>query len=383
MPDALFCACNYWGSPGHVGSHHLARCLLERGWRVAFVSDPVSPLHLLGGLSAQLRERLKLHRSGGRWVEERLWTWVPGALCTPNERPLLRSWPVQRHWSAMAWPDPARVLARAGFEAFDLVYVDSIAQGYWWRGLRHGKSVFRLADNPAGFSSHTPAAQRALESVARFVDALVYSAPHLAETAASLGAKQSALLLNGVDNALFSQPAPRPAEYEDDPRPVVLYAGVLKEWFHFQWLRQAAAALPRHRFVVVGPEGGARHRLDGLSNVRLLGPRPHASLPAYMQHAAVGVIPFDVATFPDLVHGINPLKLYEYMASGLPVVATRWRTLEELGSPAVLVDSAREFIEAIANAAAPPVAQCQRFAADYDWQPRLEELLKLLNLGAS
>lgn len=380
MPEALFCACNAWDSPGHVGSHQLARCLLERGWRVAFVSNPVSPLHVLGGLTEQLRGRLGLYRSGGRWVEERLWTWVPGALLTPHNKPLLRSDAVQRGWSALALPDPIRMLRRAGFGRFDLVYVDSIAQGFWWRGLPRGRSVLRLADNPAGFARHTPAAQRALEDTARAVDLLVYTTPALAPLAASLGARRTLLLENGVDFTRFSRPAPPPPEYGGETRPVALYVGALDGWFHADWLRRAALALPGHLFVLVGP-GGEGLGLNGLSNVRRLGPRPHDALPGFMQHAAVGLIPFDAAAQPELVHGINPLKLYEYMAAGLPVAASRWRALEALGSPAVLADSAEDFVRAVAEAPAAPSEDSRRFAARFDWGPRAAALLAALELA--
>jgi glycosyltransferase involved in cell wall biosynthesis len=380
MPDALFCACNAWDSPGHVGSHQLARCLLDRGWRVAFVSDPVSPLHALGGMSVQLRERFALFRSGGRWVNDALWTWVPGALLTPHNKPLLRMRSVQFGWSAMAFPRPQRQLRRAGFGAFDLVYVDSITQGFWWRSLPHKRAVFRLADNPAGFARHTPAAQLALEDLTRAVDLVTYTTPALGGLAQSLGARRTLLLPNGVDFVRFAKPASAPVEYAGETRPIVLYVGAMAGWLHTGWLRAAARALPDHLFVLIGP--GERERsLEGIDNVRLLGPRPHDSLPGYMQHASVGVIPFDTAAQPELVHGINPLKLYEYMAAGLPVVASRWRALETLGSPAVLADDEEGFARAISQAPSAPFETACRFAQAFDWGPRADALLKSLELA--
>ena len=64
----------------------------------------------------------------------------------------------------------------------------------------------------------------------------------------------------------------------------------------------------------------------------------------------MGLIPFDVQAYPALVHAVHPLKLYEYLACDLPVVATRWDELERLASPAILCDSVMDFQIAIRKA---------------------------------
>jgi hypothetical protein len=66
MPKKILMVCNnYWTSPFQVGSHHLARAFVKRGWEVAFISEPVSPFHGLRGLHPELRERFAYYRAGG------------------------------------------------------------------------------------------------------------------------------------------------------------------------------------------------------------------------------------------------------------------------------------------------------------------------------
>jgi glycosyltransferase involved in cell wall biosynthesis len=116
--------------------------------------------------------------------------------------------------------------------------------------------------------------------------------------------------------------------------------------------------------------------------LHLLGPRSFELLPQYLHNADVGLIPFDVVGHAELVDTIHPLKLYEYLACGLPVVATRWRELEHLASPAILVDSPADFSASIrASLAQPPDrATAIAYAQTADWSGRLRALLDAVDL---
>jgi glycosyltransferase involved in cell wall biosynthesis len=96
-------------------------------------------------------------------------------------------------------------------------------------------------------------------------------------------------------------------------------------------------------------------------------------LPEYLRAADVGLIPFDVRNHPTLVHSIHPLKLYEYLAAGLPVVATRWRELERLQSPATLCESIEQFVTAIEGCVTrePQRELYRAYAERADWKHRV------------
>src|SRR5437879_12651385 len=80
----ILMACpNYWDSPFRVGSHHLARGFADSGWRVAYISDPISPLHWLSRRTGALSERFDNYRVGRANRRARpVWAYVPGALLT-------------------------------------------------------------------------------------------------------------------------------------------------------------------------------------------------------------------------------------------------------------------------------------------------------------
>ncbi|HPW54399.1 MAG TPA: glycosyltransferase [Thermoanaerobaculaceae bacterium] len=104
--------------------------------------------------------------------------------------------------------------------------------------------------------------------------------------------------------------------------PVVGYYGALARWVDHDLLHAVAAARPNWQLVLIGPtldETFERSRLAELPNVHWLGPRPYHRLPAYLRHFDVATIPFVVS---ETTHAVSPLKLFEYMAAGKPVITT-------------------------------------------------------------
>ena len=123
--------------------------------------------------------------------------------------------------------------------------------------------------------------------------------------------------------------------------------------------------------------------LKPAKNLFILGSRPYDELPGYLQHAGVGLIPFDVANHRNLVRSIHPLKLYEYLASGLPVVAVEWEELQNLRSPATLTNNREHFLAAIRGVISQPPDQStlQSYAAGKDWSRIVQRMIDLVGLS--
>lgn len=380
----MACA-NYWTTPFQVGSHHLARGFVNAGWTVGFVSDPISPLHLLGHARKELASRFRLYRQGGLWdLDKKLWAYVPAALATPRNEPLLRSLALERGWAHLTWPSVGGVVRNHGFGDVDLLYCDSPKHLSWLSQVARTRTVFRVADNTSGFGRTTPAARAAEHELAAAADLVVYSAETLKEYVEGLKPRRMAHLPNGVNFSHFARPdVPVPSEYASIRRPIAVYAGYMDAWFDYALLNHVVAALPDVSFVLIGGTPHAHARFAPAANLHLLGPRPFSRLPEYLRSADVGLIPFDVQNHPTLVHSIHPLKLYEYLAAGLPVVATRWRELERLQSPAMLCESAEQFVTAIESCVTrePQRELYRAYAEQADWKHRVSRLLQLAQSG--
>ncbi len=121
-------------------------------------------------------------------------------------------------------------------------------------------------------------------------------------------------LPQGVDQAHFAGPAhPVP-----DTR-VIGFFGLIAEWIDGALVSAVARAHPDWTFEFVGPVRAVPAGLASAPNVVLKPGVPYAALPAAIAHWRAGWVPFEVTT---LTEGVNPLKLREYLAAGLPAAST-------------------------------------------------------------
>lgn len=135
----------------------------------------------------------------------------------------------------------------------------------------------------------------------------------------------------GADTHRFHPGARGPLRFGRPAGLLAVFAGAFRSWHGAVHLVRAIRLLrERGRRDVAavlmgdGPElARVRHEASGLDAVLFTGAVPHAEMPAHLAAADVGVAPFDLAAHPPLALGFywSPLKLFEYMAAGLPVVA--------------------------------------------------------------
>ncbi len=160
---------------------------------------------------------------------------------------------------------------------------------------------------------------------------LVFAATRSLIPARAPFAKRLELLPNGVP-ARFFDPLRLTIdpEFERVPHPRLLYVGSMLPRVDCALLYNVMSRSPDWHLVLVGPgqNGSTIDRLRELKNVHMFGVQSYLHVPAIIRCMDIGLVPF---VLNDFTRAISPLKLFEYMAVGLPVVSTQLPELSRFG----------------------------------------------------
>ena len=191
------------------------------------------------------------------------------------------------------------------------------------------------------------------------------------------------LVRHGVDYEHFSRACrlqlPVPQDIADLSGPIFGFFGLIHHWVDIELLARVAELRPAYSFVLLGAAHTDTSMLRRIPNVRLLGRRPYAELPAYCAAFDAGLLFFRRTA---MTRNVNPIKLYEYLAAGLPVISTSIPETARMAGPVRLADTPEDFADAcdqvVQNTERHSPAETSKLVETETWADRVETLSDII-----
>jgi len=364
----VWCGNSYYGSPFKVGCNYYSELLAKEGNEVLFIAPPISPFHNKN----ENHIRFKQSKKGFYQAFDNYYIYTPYTVLPPIKKlPSILYW-VIRIWHIFTSPNLKNVLKEKNFLEVDILVIDNFAFLPLVDLIKYEKLIVRVTDNLEGFGVGN-AALIAENELIKQADKVIYTSSKLENIIKKLNIN-SVYVPNGVDNSKFHGDFEKPEIFNNIHKPIAVYIGAVENWFDFELLDYVSSELKNIHFLIIGFVKYKPSFFDNIANkdnVTFYGKIENHLVPNYLKYSNIGIIPFRLDM--PLVHAISPLKLYEYMASGLPVVSTSWEELEHINSPAYLAKTQQEFKESILGALEKArQEEYINFAKDNDWLQKLK-----------
>jgi len=371
-----------WDNPFWTNKQHVACEMARTGHRVLYVESlglrrPSASAQDMGRLWRRLKRGLKRPRE----VRPNLWVWSP--LVVPLQRfALVRGL--------------NQLLVRGGLKLWSMVL--GLKPTLLWTYNPMTVRFVKLASYPhtvyhcvdeikAQPGMPVQEIERAEGELMSQVGLCFVTAEHLLETR-RLQNPRTYYFPNVAEFDHFaaarSEELQVPADLAALPGPRIGFVGAISGYkVDFPLLRRMAEAHPEWSIVLIGKVGEGDpwtdvSSLQDLKNLHFIGPRNYAQLPAYLKG-------FDVAILPSMINeytrGMFPMKFFEYLAAGRPVVSTQLHALKAYGHVACLADDHEAFIKGVEDALAGRLAPLEArldAARDQTYERRTARMMALL-----
>jgi glycosyltransferase involved in cell wall biosynthesis len=376
-----------WDNPFWTNKQHVAVELARRGHPILYIESVGLRRPTASARDARrIVARLKRALAGVRQVRPNIWVLSPPTIPSQGSRRVrmlnrlilrlliaraCRSLGLSRPWLWTYNPITTEVLDLRSFERVIYHCVDEIAAqpGMPFATIAASeRELVRRADIVFVTSEALFSSRRELRSDVHYL-------PNVADFDHFAKAREDATAI--------------PADIAALRKPVFGFVGAISDYkVDYGLLRAVARARPQWSIVLIGlvgegEPGSSADELKSEPNIHLLGPRDYNVLPQYLKA-------FDVAILPSRLNpytkAMFPMKFFEYLAAGRPVISTRLPALREFQGVATFVDTPDEFVaagEAMLAGQVPPLSERLELASQHTYAQRTSRMLTLIGEAPS
>ncbi len=279
-----------------------------------------------------------------------------------------------------------RIIAKSRCDEACLISFDYKAS-YLFRNMdRKVKKIYYIVDDTCEFDYFQKQKEvifREENETIRRADLVIATSQPLLDRVKSLN-RNVHLLSHGVDLEVFlgNDEFTIPQDLMPISKPTVGFVGIISAWVNLELVFEIAALVPGVSFVMVGPVSNSYQRPKGIDNVYFLGPKDKKFISSYCVNFDIGIIPFKENK---LVKSVNPLKLLEYLAAGLPVISTPMSAMRGLEDLDVYLESKAEgFKNRIRNILnnkikTKNIQKRVQFARNNSWEFKVKTLVDIID----
>ena len=328
MLNILFLSHTYWGSEFRVGSHHLSKNMAEAGHTVFYIPMPVTPFHLI-----KYRLSDKRIKKSGRLeeIQKNLYQYIPRTLIPAGEL-------TRKSGYDISFATTGRLLrslmSQKNIDVFDLVFLDHPKLIGILHIVKYKKLIYRPTDilSGIGLRGMSKCEGQALVQADGLITTSKPVFDHL-EKKFTINIPHLTLV-NGVDLDLFTTQVPPPEDIKKINGKKCIYVGAFDDRFDYDGTVTIIERHPNINFIFIGPFPTIRkNEFCRFSNVHILGTREFSQIPAYLQACDISIMPFSNDPSNE---GRSPMKLYEYLAAGLPVISRHTDEISRRNHPRIL-----------------------------------------------
>ena len=377
--DILCFSSTDWDGPWGSRQQVMLR-FARRGYRILFIEQPAGLEHLLR-YPALRQRKFRRWREGPRQIAENLWIvslppLLPGRYYSPTVNRL------NQHLTTLSLHHHLQTCQLADL----LLWLYNPEQGPLIGQFGERLSIYHCIDEfIAGTSGRKRRTITVLEAdLLRRVDLVFANSPPTYEAKRQLH-PHVYRIPSGADVEHFAQDVPVHPAIADLPHPRIGYVGHINERLDYTVLEHLARNRPGWSLVFVGDtypwtlDAPPLRRLRVFPNVHFLGKHPFAEIPALVKGMDVCLLPY---VADERGYYRSPLKLYEYLAAGKPVVSTEHPEARELGSVVYVAATPEAFVERVDRALAENSAEQQHerlaVAQQHSWDRRVDEMERII-----
>jgi glycosyltransferase involved in cell wall biosynthesis len=242
--------------------------------------------------------------------------------------------------------------------------------------------VYHCVDEYSAFNDAAPEVRFRERDLLKKADLVLVCSDYLRDGKLTFN-RHTHLVTHGVDFEHFSRAAEESTRVADElrslPRPILGFHGLLADWVDLGVVGEIARQRPEWSIVLIGKSETDLSPVQNLPNVHLFGHRPYERLPEYLRGFDVAILPF---VCNELTFNSNPLKLREYLAAGLPVVAAPLPEVAKFSGLALLARTSQEYIQAVEcllrrGETGPSYAR-SRMMIPESWEVKISQMEELL-----